>query len=512
MMKSNYYQQQRLDIQNRLNKRDQDWRMGGIVYQVFVDRFAPSNNLEAKKHLYQAPRTLQSWNTLPVAGKRDFNTRYYSHELAFWGGDLLSLIGQLNYIASWGFNTLYLNPIFDALSNHKYDTLNYEMVSKEYGTMDDLKLLIERVHDLNMKIMLDGVFNHMSFHAPLFQEALTNPHSLHREWFDFHESYSQGYRLWAGVQSLPELNLKNSAVRDYLFNQPESIVQRYIRLGIDGWRLDTAIELGYTYLHELTQAAHAVNEQSVVIGELLQYPENWSPAMDGVMQLALRDLILEFIEQKISGHLMGVHLQKWIEKTGIETMLNSWILLENHDLPRIRSRLKQLSLYSLAKTLQFTLPGTVNLYQGEECGMEGEGDPANRAPMRWDLVNENNEFIRLHRQWIRLRQQERALRIGDFEVLDTEHLLAYVRTTEVISETILTIVNPTDREIEETLIIPNGTLKSHLKWLNLFDEKIIFQSNHAFLTIRLSKQSSLVLKPIIDVKDGYSPYKNIIYS
>jgi glycosidase len=231
--------------------------------------------------------------------------------------------------------------------------------------------------------------------------------------------------------------------------------------------------------------------------------------MDGVMQLALRDLIFEFVEGRMSGHMMSMHLQKWVEKTGIETMLRSWILLENHDLWRIKSRLKDRSLYELAKTLQFTLPGTVNLYQGEECGMEGEGDPYNRAPMRWDLANDANPVFKLHRDWVKLRQEERALRIGDLEVLDTHRLLAYLRTTDQVKETILTIINPTQEDTEETLVIPNGTLKSHLKWKNLFDDTIKIQSNHAFLTIKVKKQSSFVLKPILEMIDGYSPYKNI---
>jgi glycosidase len=509
-MKLSYYQNKKIELQKRFSNREQDWRMGGIVYQVFVDRFAPSVNLDQKKHLYAPPRSLQAWNTLPSAGKRDPSTQYYAHELAFWGGDLPSLIGKLDYIASLGTTTLYLNPIFEALTNHKYDTYDYETISKEYGTINDLKKLIERVHQSNMKIMLDGVFNHMALGSPIFQEAIQNPQSSYRQWFDFNSDYSKGYRLWAGVPSLPELNLKNPNVRDYLFNGSESIVKRYLRLGIDGWRLDTAIELGYNYLHELTEAAHSVKENTVVIGELLQYPDEWSPAMDGVMQLALRDLILEFVEHKISGPMMGVHLQKWVDKTHIETMLKSWILLENHDMLRIRNRLSDEARYRLAKTLQFTLPGTVNLYQGEECGMEGEGDPSNRAPMRWDLVSDHNPYLQLHRQWIQLRQQERALRIGDFEALNTERLFAFLRTTDVIEETLLIVINATDHDIEETLIIPNGTIKSHLNWLNLLNKTMTIQSNQAFLSIKMKKQSSLVLKPILAVKDGYSPYKNIL--
>lgn len=509
-MKPNFYVTKHLELKKLFSERDNDWRMGGMVYQVFVDRFAPSLNLEQKKHLYQTPRTLQDWNTLPSAGKRDSSTLYYTHELAFWGGDLQSLMSKMNYIQSWGFTTLYLNPIFEALTNHKYDTYDYENVSKEYGNLDDLKACITLVHQSKMKIMLDGVFNHMAIGSAKFQDALTSNQSPYREWFEFDRTFNNGYRIWAGVPSLPELNLKNPAVRDYLFNSPSSIVQRYLKLGIDGWRLDTAIELGYEYLYELTESAHQAKQSSVVIGELLQFPQGWNPAMDGVMQLALRDLILGYVEQTISGSLMGRHVQQWIDQTGIDTMLKSWIVLENHDQWRIASRLENKGQYHLAKTLQFTLPGTVNLYQGEECGMEGKGDPYNRAPMRWDLVNDHNPFIQLHRQWTQLRLQERALRIGNFQVLNTQELLAFVRYTDQVKETLLIVINATDHDIEETLVIPLGILKSHLTWTNLLDSKTVIKSDNAFLRVRIKPQSSLLLKPVLNTVDGYSPYKNIL--
>ncbi len=262
--------------------REKDWRNGGIVYQIFVDRFVPSADIKSKAHLYQTPRSLQDWQTLPQRGFKDTKTRYWTHELAFWGGDLKSTTTKIDYLKTLGVQTVYLNPIFDAYSNHKYDTYNYEVVSPEYGNLNDLSKLIQQLKDRGMQLVLDGVFNHMAIESPRFLEA-SKPNSPYRDWFVFGNQFPTGVRLWHNAPSLPELNLQNDQVREYLFSGPNSIVKRYIKLGVAGWRLDTAIELGYDYLTELTEAAHEVNPQSLVVGELNNYPQGWSPSMDATM-------------------------------------------------------------------------------------------------------------------------------------------------------------------------------------------------------------------------------------
>lgn len=505
----NPYPSRREEQKQMYSRREKDWRMGGIVYQIFVDRFAPSLSLETKKNLYKAPRTLQSWNELPKRGVKDPQTRYWSHELAFWGGDLMSILSKIDYLKQLGVDTIYLNPIFEAMSNHKYDTYDYERISSEYGSMQEFKQFIKVLKENNLKLILDGVFNHMAIGSPKFKEANQSPTSEYRSWFVFGNQFPTGVRLWHNAPSLPELNLKNSKVRDYLFNATDSIVKRYIALGVDGWRLDTAIELGFDYLYELTIAAHQANPNSIVIGELNNYPQGWAPAMDATMLLPLRDFMIQAIKGGISAKVFSNVVEKMIAETGIDTILKSWVLLENHDTSRIVNDLPSLADYQLAKTLQFTLPGTINLYMGEEIGTPGGDDPLNRAPMNWQAVEKGNAYSQLHQELIQLRKQYRALRIGDIKFLESDQLIAYIRSTERYDEVVVVVINPTDQPIQEMIALTDPLLKSHNKFIHLLTGEVVMTSYGILLPITIPAKSSYILKPDLSPIHGYTPYKNI---
>ena len=237
--------------------RELDWRNGAIVYQVLVDRFAPSARLDDKRGLYPAPKVLRDWSELPKPGSYLSDAQLNSQELDFWGGDLASLSSRLDYIQQLGAGVLYLNPIHLAYTNHKYDALDFQEISPEFGDRTDFIRLAADVHARGMKLVLDGVFNHMGRNAPIFQDAITNPESVWRNWFAIGPQYDGGARVWTGYQNLPELHLENPAVRRYLYEDQDSVVRSYLRDGADGWRLDTAFELGHTYLRDLTRAAHA---------------------------------------------------------------------------------------------------------------------------------------------------------------------------------------------------------------------------------------------------------------
>jgi glycosidase len=505
----NPYPRLRHDLKETYSRRDKDWRMGGIVYQIFVDRFAPSAHLDLKKHLYASPRTLHAWEVLPSRGVKDPNTRYWSHELAFWGGDLMSILSKINYLKQLGVDTIYLIPIFEAMSNHKYDTYDYERIAPEYGSMEDFKYFIKVLKENQLKLILDGVFNHMAIGSNKFKEANKNPTSEYRSWFVFGQQFPTGVRLWHNAPSLPELNLKEPKVRDYLFNGKDAIVKRYLQLGIDGWRLDTAIELGFDYLYELTSAAHEVNNQSVVIGELNNYPQGWAPAMDGTMLLPLRDLIIQTVKGGISAKVFSIVVEKMIAETGIETILKSWVLLENHDTARIVNDLPSFPDYQIAKTLQFTLPGTINLYMGEEIGTPGGDDPLNRATMNWNLVEKGNLFSTLHEKLIHIRKEHRALRIGDIKFLASEQLVAFLRTTDQYDEGVVVVINPSDKPVKEMITITDPLLKSHNKFINLITGEVVTISHGILLPVTMPAKSSYILKPDLSPVHGYSAYKNI---
>ncbi|MFN5724005.1 MAG: alpha-amylase family glycosyl hydrolase, partial [Betaproteobacteria bacterium] len=253
------------DLEGRFEAREDDWRNGAVTYQVLVDRYAPAANLGAKQHLYPAPKRLREWSELPRQGHYLEEARVWSHEVDFWGGDLPSLRARLQHIIDLGADVLYLNPICHAYTNHKYDALDYAEVSPEYGTRQDVKALAEDLHRHGMKLVLDGVFNHMGRNAPRFQEAKANPASPWRNWFIFGEGMPGGARSWMQAENLPELNMEHPAVQAWLWGDRDSVVRGYLRDGVDGWRLDVAHDIGMDLLHALTQAAHEEKPGSLVV-------------------------------------------------------------------------------------------------------------------------------------------------------------------------------------------------------------------------------------------------------
>ena len=494
--------------QSAMDARSKDWRNGAVIYQVFVDRFSRSIDFESRKALFKAPRKLMEWSDLPKGGKRLDDLGLWSHELEFWGGDLLGVDDKLDYIQQVGADVVYLTPIFKALTNHKYDTQDYSEISPDVGTAADLLTLTKDIHKRNMKIMLDGVFNHMGKTSKAFQDASTDTRSQYRDWFYFGKEYPLGYRGWAGVNNLPALKLENPAVRQFLWNDDDSIVKRYLKQGADGWRLDVAFELGPTYLSELTKAAHSAKPGSAVVGEISGYPANWFPAVDGVFNFSSAIVGFDMLRGTISGGRAGQMLGHMVADAGIDNMLKSWLLTDNHDTDRLATIVPDQTERNLIHTLQFTLPGSPVIYNGTELGIPGQGDPANRAPMRWDLVNGQNQDLTMVKQLAKLHRENPALRYGDFTALDTDKLLAFTRTTDKLRDTVIVIVNPTDLPVKEVFATRVGRLMS---W---GDMKDLLTGAHlntvsGFITAEMKPKTAMILVPVIDKSKGYSAYDRI---
>jgi cyclomaltodextrinase len=493
-----------------LRAREADWRNGPIVYQVIVDRFAPSPDLEARKHLYPAPKRLHSWDETPTRGRFLEEVQVWSHEIDFWGGTLASLMGRLDYIDDLGADVLYLNPIHQAYTNHKYDAQDFFAVSPEYGSREDVQALATACHERGMKLVLDGVFNHMGRTAPWFVEAMQDPQSPYRDWFYIGDEYKFGYRGWYDVANLPELRHENPAVRDRLWNDPDSAVQGYLRDGVDGWRLDVAFDLGFVYLSELTEAAHRAKAGSLVVGEIWNYPDEWSPAVDAAMNFYTGHVLLELAQQRVSGAQAGRLLATMIDDLGLENALKAWIVLDNHDTPRLRTRLPDARQRRIAQVLQFTLPGAPNVYYGVELGMAGGGDPEQRGPMRWDLVAEDNAELAWMKQLIELRRAQRALRIGDFRLLPTERALAFMRRTDRVAETAIILVNAADEPVTEVVPVPEAKL---MNWTGLQDAFSAARSNIDTGTLRVTipPRTARVFLPVLEQERGmeYSPFKRV---
>lgn len=494
---------------NLFVSREQDWRVGNIVYQVLVDRFSPSKDKDNKKNLYSHPQQLKDWNELPVRGKYLQDSKVWSHEVDFWGGDLKSLEDKISYIQNLGADTLYLNPIFSSLTNHKYDTWDYSKIDPIYGTRKDLKKLSKMIHSLKMKIILDGVFNHMGASSPHFKEAQKN-HKLWRRFFRFSDKSPTGYISWMDAHNHPELNLEDNQVKNYIYKSKTSIVQSYIKQdGIDGWRLDVAGNIGHKILKEITTAAHSAKKDSVVIGEIWSYPESWFPSIDGIMNMHGRHIIFSMIEGKMTGSMAALLWETMIQDAGIENILKSWIVLDNHDTPRLTTYFDALWMQNMARLLQFTLPGCVCLYYGSEIGMKGGNDPEQRAPMRWDLV-ENNSTLDFYKKLIALRKSHRALRIGNFIKIHSQHLMCFLRTTDLMRDTIMIVVNPLNQTLREPIQVRDGRIQDTTIFKDVFSGKE-FVLHLGMLEIEIPQHTFYVLVPQIKQSpEGFDLHSRIV--
>src|SRR5690554_152949 len=492
---------------NKFKLRENDWRNGALVYQVLVDRFNPSSHLESKKGLYLYPKTLNDWHSLPKPGTFLEEHRYWSHELDFWGGDLNSLNERLEYIKHLGVDVLYLNPIFESLSNHKYDATNFLEISKEYGTKEDLKKLIQNVHAHDMKIMLDGVFNHVGVGNPMFQKALK--HEGFRHFFDFNDSYPRGVRLWADAPSLPELNLEHEDVKNYIFKQDDSVIRTYIQMGVDGWRLDVAFDIGFDILSELRDYARKDKSDVMIVGEIWNYPEKWLKSIDGVMNFTFREITLRLLSGELSPHKAIKMFKDIIDDAGIEPILKSWNLLDNHDVARLKHLLPKLELQRLAQVMQFTLPGSPNLYYGTELGMDGANDPMNRAPMNWDLFNDKNETLKWTQSLISHHKSERALKIGDFIAINADDLLCYMRITDKVEDTCIIAINPSKEDVSETVLLKDSRLMNYSNFKTVLGNAKPVTLLARLMNFTLEPYGFVVLKPETKPQKSYTPYKRV---
>ncbi|CAK9063660.1 Cyclomaltodextrinase (Maltodextrin glucosidase) (TMG) [Durusdinium trenchii] len=489
----------------RLRKRRElDWRIGCVVYQIYVDRFAPCANLEAKKSLYPEERPKVRSTQTGLGGQLVESVGYYSrwafgvgraevgNELAFWGGDLPSLTGKLDYINDLGVDVMYLQPVTKSFSNHKYDTTDYKDLDAQYGTDEDFKTLVDALHEKGMKLVLDFVFNHCGKRSNLVQEALKDKESPNRKFFFMGDEYQpHGYKVWGCAPSLVELALESKELQNYLWASKDgscelasfdSALATWLRRGADGARLDVASEIGLDLLSSITRAAHRHKKGSLVVGEVWAYSPHWTSCMDAVLSLHLGVLIYGLAEGTLPGPSAAQSLARMVADSSIEEVLKCWIVVSNHDMPRLAHRLPDLKAAAtcghvrpracgarkFAQALQFTWPGCPLIYYGDELGLEGGEDPHNRAPMPWGREKES-EMLEHTKMLIALRKQHRALRIGDYRELFARDLMAFIRTTDRVSEVVIVLANPLATPVKEMVVVPVPAILGHTLFKDVMD-------------------------------------------
>ncbi len=376
---------------------------------MFPDRFAngdPGND----------PPHVEPWGAAPNLN-------------GFQGGDLEGIIQKLDYLVDLGVNALYLNPIFMASSNHRYNTYDYFRIDPWLGSLRDFERLIESAHDRGLRVVLDGVFNHCGRGFFAFHDLSENQeHSAYRDWFHVRRfpinPYSPGeadaYLGWWKLKSLPKFNTANPLVRDYLMQ----VVRFWTGKGIDGWRLDVPNEIDDDdFWLEFRETVRSINPQAYLVGEIWKIEPRWvGPThFDGLMNYPFREALLSFLGEDASLLHFTRALERLLEAYPRENVFAQYLPLGSHDTPRVRSLLRgDLRKVRLMFFIQFIFPGIPAIYYGDEIGMEGGKDPDNRRAFPWDEARWEHDLRGYVRRLVDFRKKSPALQRGWLEVMQAD--------------------------------------------------------------------------------------------
>ncbi len=391
-----------------------DWYDQGVVYQIFPDRFANGNPY--------GEVTGRKKNSFLYATEEDTpyyikNSRGEITRWDFFGGNLAGIRKKLPYLKKLGVNTIYLNPIFLATSNHRYDTVDYMKIDPMLGDEDDLRGLIHDLHQNGMHLLLDGVFNHVGQESIYFQEAIKDKSSHYYSWFNFID-YPEKYQSWWGVSSLPEVNKSNPEYQDFIYGD-HGVLAKWMKDQVDGWHLDVADELPMDFLRNIRNRLMKENCQ-VMIGEVCgdasdkfvnsEYrPYTFGDNLTGVMNYPVRNFIVGLLtSENNDAEIALMNKLALVEHYPTNFLRNCLNNIGTHDTVRIKTALQNdEKLVLLALGLMFMLPGVPCIYYGDEAGLIGDKDPDNRRFFPWG--RESRSLIAQVSKWINVRKQNPVL-------------------------------------------------------------------------------------------------------
>jgi alpha-glucosidase len=419
------------------------WLKNTVFYQIFPDSFAdgdPSDNVRDGEYEYAGyPARLLPWGVSPTSGSR-------AAMVEFFGGDLSGIIAHLDYISELGVNALYLNPIFTAFSNHRYDVTDYFSVDPHLGGNPSLVDLRQALTVRGMHYILDIVPNHCGFRHPWFQAALADPAAPSTEYFTFRK-HPDDYESWLGVRALVKLNYRSATLRNVMYAGIDSVFRHWLRppYSADGWRIDVANmlarqgenQLGMEVGRGIRQAVKEENSQSYLMGENFfdATSQLQGDCWDGVMNysgfaLPLRDW-LSPVTVFVPGQSQPINTGNSIttcalvEGWGAFRAAIPWVvacqqfnLIGSHDTPRALALMGgNRDLFQPAAVLLFTYPGVPSIYYGDEIGLGGGQELNPRLCMSWDPSTWDTELLAFYKVLTRLRRSSPALVDGGFQVL-----------------------------------------------------------------------------------------------
>jgi len=430
-----------------------DWFGRGVTYQIFPDRFCRVS-VPDPKGLVGDRIVHQNWNEL---------MEYLPDEAGeirnrdFFGGSLRGVLSKLDYLAELGVTTLYFCPIFESASNHRYDTADYGKIDPMLGTEEDFQALCQAAHRRGMRVMLDGVFNHTGSNSRYFNAkgfyptvgAAQSTRSPYYNWYTF-QSWPDRYDAWWGISTLPAVNEDQPSYRQYIIEDHDSIVRRWLRLGADAWRLDVADELPDDFIAAIRSAVREEKPDGFLLGEVWEDGSNkiayskrrrylLGRETHGLMNYPFRSAALSYLGGG-SGRDFMEAMENLRENYPRDAYYSAMNMLGTHDNPRIltilgarpggpletrtqrafyrmssEERERGIRLLMAGAILLYCFPGSPTVFYGDEAGMEGFEDPFNRGPFPWDSIDP--ALLRHYRILGRLRSTLVCLQKGDITYL-----------------------------------------------------------------------------------------------
>lgn len=448
----------------------------GIIYHIFVDRFCRSGQVTARKGL----KLIDDWNK-PI--ELEYNEAGERVNFNCYGGNFQGIIDKLSYLKSLNVGTIYLSPIMEANSNHKYDVADYSKIDSMFGDQELFETLIAKAKRLGMTVIIDGVFNHTGSDSVYFNKngryrtvgAYQSPNSKYYSWYTFNK-YPDDYSCWWGIKTLPQTE-ENSGFFDYIAGR-NGIIEKYMAMGIGGYRLDVVDELTNNFLHAICQAARRVNPKAMIIGEVwedasskISYDERKNyflgGNLDSVTNYPMKNAILDFVKHgDVKTFVNTINLIKDQYPKAIQNNLMN--ILDTHDTaraltylglddginpkqnisltPEQRDRAKK--LLKLATIMQYTVMGIPTVFYGDEAGLEGTGDPYCRATYPWG--SEDSELVEWYKQLGELRNNP-VFANGELDIKYAQDgVVAYERENGDFKAII--IINRGEKPFEFTLM------------------------------------------------------------
>lgn len=441
--------------------RTPDWLKGGIIYQIFPDRFAFSG--ETKENVPD-DRVMRNDRDGEPYWRPDPNGKVLNND--YFGGDLKGICEKLDYLKDLGVTCIYLNPIFEAHSNHRYDTADYTKIDPLLGTQEDFESLCKKAEEKGIKIILDGVFSHTGCDSKYFNQygrydtvgAYQSQNSEYYGWYKF-KNWPDDYLSWWGIKLLPEVIEENPDFIEYIAGE-NGIARKWLKLGASGWRLDVADELPDIFLDSFRKAVKEENPDALVMGEVWEDASNkfsygqrrrylTGDQLDSVMNYPFAGAVIDFVRTGIAELFCSriMTITENYPKQVLDVLMNH---ISTHDTMRAitalagesceyRDRYWQsthslsekeyhygVHLMKMATAVQFTLPGVPSIYYGDEAGMQGYKDPFNRCCYPWG--NENKDLIEWYKKLGEIRRNNKCFIDGEIEILSgVAGCVAYAR-------------------------------------------------------------------------------------